>query len=78
VQTLKTSNQYTELLQQIGPLQTALVQNQVYRQVTNLPALRVFMETHVFAVWDFMILVKILQRHLTCISLPWLPTSPAP
>lgn len=64
---------YTRLIQQIEPLQTALLKHQVYSQVRDLPSLRVFMESHVFAVWDFMALVKALQRHLTCIDSPWLP-----
>lgn len=45
----------------------------LYLRIQETRALRIFMRTHVFAVWDFMSLAKSLQRHLTCMQLPWLP-----
>ncbi len=51
-----------------------LVRHQIYGLVNSAPRLRRFMESHVFAVWDFQSLLKAMQQRLTCTSLPWVPT----
>jgi hypothetical protein len=45
----------------------------LFEEITSLGKLQRFMESHVFAVWDFMTLTKRLQQDLTCTRLPWLP-----
>lgn len=58
----------------LGIARDRLVEHRLYGLVDGPAALRRFMESHVFAVWDFQSLLKALQRHLTCTTLPWLPT----
>ncbi len=66
------------LLAALAPLQLRLTKHPLYAAVRTLPALRLFMQSHVYAVWDFMSLLKGLQRSLTCVEVPWRPTSDAP
>ncbi len=58
-------------------LRKQLLDHPLYAAVNNVAALRCFMEQHVFAVWDFMSLLKRLQHEVTCISVPWQPPADA-
>jgi hypothetical protein len=57
------------------PLKNALLNHALYREIHSLGALRLFMEHHIFAVWDFMSLLKALQARLCCVGVPWLPAA---
>ena len=62
--------------EQISELRRVVVEHPMYTALTSIDAIRRFMEHHVFAVWDFMSLLKSLQRNLTCVDVPWVPTGP--
>ena len=50
-----------------------LCNHPLFAEITSHTKLQHFMESHVFAVWDFMTLTKRLQQDLTCTQIPWLP-----
>ena len=65
------------VVKSIAPLSTDLVAHPLYSSITELQDIRTFMESHVFAVWDFMCLLKALQQRLTCVESIWVPDGDA-
>lgn len=54
-----------------------LLDHPLYESVNTAEHLRLFMREHVFAVWDFMSLLKRLQQIVTCCEVPWQPVRDA-
>ena len=50
-----------------------LYQHPLPQAIHTIADLQLFMEHHVFAVWDFMLLLKTLQQHLAPSGAPWVP-----
>ena len=66
-----------QVQKQLTSVREQLISHPLYARLKTVDDIRVFTEQHVYAVWDFMSLLKSLQRHLTCVSLPWIPTGNA-
>ena len=49
---------FDTLNQKIEPLRGQIIQHALYQEINNLSDLKIFMKYHVFAVWDFMSLLK--------------------
>ncbi|MGI5242468.1 DUF3050 domain-containing protein [Dactylosporangium sp. CA-139066] len=65
-----------KLKAEIRPARERVVGHPLYAALNSHAAIVTFMEHHVFAVWDFMSLLKSLQRSLTCVAVPWVPSGP--
>jgi Protein of unknown function (DUF3050) len=61
----------------LSSLRAALLDHPIYTHVSSPADLNLFMEDHVFAVWDFMSLLKRLQQDMTCVRVPWFPAENA-
>jgi hypothetical protein len=67
------AHQLARLAETLAPVRARVTQHPLYASLRDLDALRHYTSRHVFAVWDFMSLLKRLQRELTCVELPWQP-----
>lgn len=59
--------------QNIQEYKNQLLTHSLYEKVKIIDDLHCFLENHIYAVWDFMSLLKALQNKLTCTTTPWLP-----
>ncbi|MCH5685077.1 DUF3050 domain-containing protein [Niabella sp. W65] len=71
------NNRIKDLQDAIEPVRQQIINHKVYTAIKSLEDLKIFMEYHVYAVWDFMSLLKSLQNGLTCTSVPWFPKGSA-
>jgi len=65
----------SQLRDAIAPARRRLEMHPLYSEIKELRQLRIFLESHVFAVWDFMSLLKSLQASITCVAIPWVPSA---
>lgn len=59
----------------LAPIKKQLIEHPIYKNIKTIDDLKLFTSNHIYAVWDFMSLVKKLQLELTCTELPWRPST---
>ncbi len=74
---MRENNHINNIKLELQPLKKQLKNHKLYKSLKNIENIKTFMEYHVFAVWDFMSIVKALQINLTTVQTPWIPASNA-
>ncbi len=67
----------TTIIESTETIRHKVIHHPMYEKIRTVADLRVFMEFHVVAVWDFMSLLKALQLQFTSVTVPWIPTQNA-
>jgi len=57
----------------VAQLSRRLAEHPLHGRFRRIEDIRVFMQHHVWCVWDFMSLLKSIQRELAPAAWPWLP-----
>ena len=66
-------NNLLNILDETQSERNILKNHLLYNSIKTEEHLHIFMEHHVFAVWDFMSVLKSLQKEFTCVEIPWRP-----
>ena len=61
-------------LEEVRLLRKELATHPVYSAVKDIDDLTIFMQHHIYSVWDFMSLVKYLQNKIAPANIPWVPS----